>query len=557
MTAITKIRDLRFKVPRRRTALQRGVFLTKTALALAAALTLAAPPAASAQKGGKGQSGGGGGRSGATEASNFTVDSATHDSLNSSWQTGGTGTAGYLLAYSSYSTPRKGCSSGTVIDVGLIEAYDLSSLNSETTYYLRLCAYDAGGSTLNGQTAQGTTTTVPRNPPPPPPDFPNDLWSGQDIQLQHYFGVKFDELSNRTYYLGTTTENVTVLEARIPSTGELDSTFASQGRLYLANSEDAYDLDVDSNGNIYTCSRGTEGATSGLIVKIDPNGAVVWSQILFNYSCSNIEVHNENGVDYLYAHDIEALKKFDTSGNLQLGFPFVFNGTSGVWMNLNSKHFDVSDSGAYILYTINDEYVVSRIDPIGNLVNRITFPNLHFANGKTEHRSGALTIGQSRGQEYIWIIPRHETTITRLNPDLSPSPSTCCNGFDLTTIDHHLLAYDMRVVTEGTREFLYVAGRRHQDAGLEHYDTIISRWELTSDGNCDSQNEAGEPYDIDNFAVNWGEFSETNWDSYTAFDFDSQLNIFTVGYADYSLFSNTDFYTTAFGVFVTFQGGGY
>lgn len=96
------------------------------------------------------------------ETSRITQIASTTNSIQLSWSTAGLKASGYKIAYTSGATPPANCSSGTVIDVGNVLNYNVSSLPATGQYSFRICSYDSSGNTSLGQTITfGTQTASP------------------------------------------------------------------------------------------------------------------------------------------------------------------------------------------------------------------------------------------------------------------------------------------------------------------------------------------------------------------------------------------------------------
>lgn len=95
------------------------------------------------------------------EASEFLAKTKASDAFILNWQTAGHKAAGYKIAYAQGAIAPADCNSGTVIDVGNVLTYNISSLLENTAYSFRICSYDAGMNLTAGYTTTFRTTNRP------------------------------------------------------------------------------------------------------------------------------------------------------------------------------------------------------------------------------------------------------------------------------------------------------------------------------------------------------------------------------------------------------------
>ncbi|MGE3609640.1 MAG: fibronectin type III domain-containing protein [Bacteriovoracaceae bacterium] len=88
-----------------------------------------------------------------------TVNSSSAITLN--WSSGGGSTTGFKLAYQASDVPPANCASGTVVDLGNVVTYQVTSLHAGISYAFRVCSYDGSANTSYGNYAVATTQTTP------------------------------------------------------------------------------------------------------------------------------------------------------------------------------------------------------------------------------------------------------------------------------------------------------------------------------------------------------------------------------------------------------------
>ncbi|WP_369795332.1 fibronectin type III domain-containing protein [Bacteriovorax sp. BSW11_IV] len=91
----------------------------------------------------------------------FRVASTDDNSINLEWIKADNITTGYYIAYLLGDTPPADCSSGTIVNVGNVESYTLSSLQETETYSFRICSYNGSGDVSAGETVSASTTQKP------------------------------------------------------------------------------------------------------------------------------------------------------------------------------------------------------------------------------------------------------------------------------------------------------------------------------------------------------------------------------------------------------------
>ncbi len=90
------------------------------------------------------------------EVLSFTA-SPTKYTTTLNWTSGGGATAGFKIAYQTGTTAPINCASGTVVDVGNVSTYQVTSLNPATDYAFRICSYDSSNRLSIGMTTSTTT----------------------------------------------------------------------------------------------------------------------------------------------------------------------------------------------------------------------------------------------------------------------------------------------------------------------------------------------------------------------------------------------------------------
>lgn len=140
-----------------------------------------------------------------------------------SWTSGGGSTAGFKIAYS-LSTPPSNCSSGTVVDVGNVATYQLTGLSPQTTYGMRVCAYDSSANTTNGDYVYATTI--------------QSGWN-QEAYIKASNGENADgigmmtSLSGDTLAVGIYYEDSNQTTITNGATGSSDNSSANSGAVYV------------------------------------------------------------------------------------------------------------------------------------------------------------------------------------------------------------------------------------------------------------------------------------------------------------------------------------
>lgn len=101
----------------------------------------------------------------------LTASSASTSQISLSWTDNSSDETGFYVE-------RSTSSGGTFTQIASLGAgvttYSNTGLAASTTYYYRVCAYNAGGNSTYSNTASATTDGVVTPPPPPPPSTPAD-----------------------------------------------------------------------------------------------------------------------------------------------------------------------------------------------------------------------------------------------------------------------------------------------------------------------------------------------------------------------------------------------
>lgn len=91
----------------------------------------------------------------------FKVASTDDNSISLEWIKADNITTGYFIAYQIGDTPPANCSSGTIINVGNVQSYVLSSLQEQESYSFRICSYNGSGDVTVGEVISASTTKKP------------------------------------------------------------------------------------------------------------------------------------------------------------------------------------------------------------------------------------------------------------------------------------------------------------------------------------------------------------------------------------------------------------
>jgi len=162
----------------------------------------------------------------------------------------------YKLVYATSSSPAINCTSGTQIYIGTSTSYLHSGLTNGTTYYYRVCAYDAVSNISNGATATG----IPDN---------------------------YCDNDSDTHYSTTRSSSCTG-SSRITQGDDCDDTCAT---CYLGST--AYTTSAD--GKDQNCINGVDEADTGYCTACTPN---LGTLVIFGYNASC--VLSSSGT-YIYA----------------------------------------------------------------------------------------------------------------------------------------------------------------------------------------------------------------------------------------------------------------
>jgi hypothetical protein len=92
------------------------------------------------------------------EPASFTSNLTSANGIQLSWAGGGAKAVGFKIAYALGGTPPADCKSGTVVNVGNVNSYILSSLDGGQRYSFRICSYDSAGNLSPGLTSIFQTT---------------------------------------------------------------------------------------------------------------------------------------------------------------------------------------------------------------------------------------------------------------------------------------------------------------------------------------------------------------------------------------------------------------
>lgn len=138
----------------------------------------------------------------------------------------------------------------------------------------------------------------------------------------------------------------------------------------FSNVDDSgYDVETDTNGNIYICGYTTNPFYNGVLLKINSIGNIIWQRIINkpNLVFRDVHVSNDNYIYVCGSYDSTFIAKFDLSGNL-IWFNTLFQGHS-----ILHKIIEVANNDFISCGNINNLGIVVKFDSNGRLLDKLNF----------------------------------------------------------------------------------------------------------------------------------------------------------------------------------------
>jgi hypothetical protein len=218
---------------------------------------------------------------------NLTLSSNSHNTMMTTWASGGGTTAGFSYKMIAGNTAPADCVGG--VDSASNMSVTFNNLTPSTTYSIRVCARNEAGVLSTGVTASATTKAAPPAPPPT-----NILAVNGILNSGQFLSVNGKNASCNFQLLMQADGNLVVY--RLPSTAIWSTRTAGRGASYFT-------LQPDRNAVVYKTNKvatwssrssvaGGDGSaqlelwTNGTLALRNGRGTVVWNSNAYVAACN-------------------------------------------------------------------------------------------------------------------------------------------------------------------------------------------------------------------------------------------------------------------------------